>query len=675
MSFIRDNTDLFDDKTDLNPSKIRTRESTAADWQLVKDALLDTRTALQESANDARNFGVVGDGVADDTVALQAAIDGSVGRTLYLPKGKYKVSSTLFITARSTHIVGDFANRDTANGTEISYTGTGPCIQIHTDSGDPWSNNEYNGLQDHVFAHLCIRHGAPDTTLIASGGVTLHVKLGAYGIWDWRGGGITMHRCTLEHFEANFVGVQSDLNSFYDVSSNYSKYGIYLGPRSDQVLIVGLQSIFCDRAVTIDRASGTRLVSPNTVGCGTATSAHIEIRRGLSNGAFGVSIESPWFEAHSGGYQGTDILGFVSVGEVDGYGPGGSIQSPGGTPSTATVVGCSVKDAKLITFLPATPGHVRHLVSVDKCQQLVVANVTNQNSGALTNLVSLVAVQAANSPTNVETTILVDEVPDVLTDAKCFTNLGGGAPTITIRKFGVNGASLSSNVRLGGATTAVHVTSGTMTQTLPANTNAGGLLVQNAVAGNTANTTCIRGLHTGTVDTSGGFRQAVAVNASVSATRSAGANTLENTGLQCTASGGQTNRALATLDGDVQLNTTSGATVLNKSLRLVSEISPTQLTANVDNYAPTGFADAAVLILTSDASRDITGFGSPVAGRFFYVFNNGAQNIVLKHDVTSTAANRIIGRGAADTTLTPKTGVGVYYSASLTRHILVGDTL
>lgn len=673
-SFIRDNTALFDDKTDLNPSRLRTRESTAADWQLVKNALLDTRTALQESANDARNFGVVGDGVADDTAELQAAIDASVGRTLYLPRGKYKVTSTLFITERSTHIVGDFPNRNTENGTEISYTGTGPCIQLHTDSGNPWSNNEYNGKQDHIFEYLCIRHGAPDTALIASGGVTLHVKLGAYGIWDWRGGGITMHRCTLEHFEANFVGVQSDINTFIEPKSNYSKYGIYLGPRSDQNTIFAQESIFCDRAVTIDRASGTRILNGQFVGCGTGTSAHIEIRRGSSNGPFGVEIAGCWFEAHSGGYQGTDILGFVSVGETDGYGTGGSIQSGGGSAVTATVVGCSIRDSKLITFLPATPGHVRHLVSVGRCQQLVVANPTHQPSGALTNLVSIVGIQAASSPTNVETTILIDEVPDTLTDAKLFTNLGGGAPTVTIRKFGVNGDTLSSNVRLGASTAAAHLTSGTVTQTLPANTNGGGLVVQNTTA-NTGNSTCIRGLHTGTVDTSGGFRTVTAVNASVNATRSAGASSLENTGLLCTALGGQTNRALATLDGDVQLNTTSGATVLNKSLRLVSEISPTQLTANVDNYAPTGFADAAVLILTSDASRDITGFGSPVAGRFFYVFNNGAQDIVLKHDVTSTAANRIIGRGAADTTLTPKTGVGVYYSAALTRHILVGDTL
>ena len=48
---------------------------------------------------NALDFGAVGDGVADDTAAIQAAIDYSVprGATLYIPSGQYKVTSTLNI--------------------------------------------------------------------------------------------------------------------------------------------------------------------------------------------------------------------------------------------------------------------------------------------------------------------------------------------------------------------------------------------------------------------------------------------------------------------------------------------------------------------------------------------------------------------------------------------------
>ena len=40
-----------------------------------------------------REFGAVGDGIADDTAAIQAALDGAMG-TLYFPPGVYKVSGS-----------------------------------------------------------------------------------------------------------------------------------------------------------------------------------------------------------------------------------------------------------------------------------------------------------------------------------------------------------------------------------------------------------------------------------------------------------------------------------------------------------------------------------------------------------------------------------------------------
>jgi hypothetical protein len=44
-----------------------------------------------------KDFGAVGDGVADDTLKLQAALDASVGKSLYLPPGTYKTISPLRI--------------------------------------------------------------------------------------------------------------------------------------------------------------------------------------------------------------------------------------------------------------------------------------------------------------------------------------------------------------------------------------------------------------------------------------------------------------------------------------------------------------------------------------------------------------------------------------------------
>lgn len=112
-----------------------------------------------------------------------------------------------------------------------------------------------------------------------------------------------------------------------------------------------------------------------------------------------------------------------------------------------------------------------------------------------------------------------------------------------------------------------------------------------------------------------------------------------------------------------------------KQIKFSGEIAPPQITANQNDYSPTNMSTSTVLILTSDAARDITGFATGAAGRMIYVYNNGAQNITLKNLTTSVAGNQIQGRGAADTVLTPKTGAHLYYSGTIVKWIVLGDTL
>lgn len=69
----------------------RTVQSKFTDWRSVKD------------------FGAVGDGSTDDTTAIQACITavGVTGGTVWFPKGNYKVSSALTVTAGNTCLEGE----------------------------------------------------------------------------------------------------------------------------------------------------------------------------------------------------------------------------------------------------------------------------------------------------------------------------------------------------------------------------------------------------------------------------------------------------------------------------------------------------------------------------------------------------------------------------------------
>ncbi len=71
-----------------------------------------------------------------------------------------------------------------------------------------------------------------------------------------------------------------------------------------------------------------------------------------------------------------------------------------------------------------------------------------------------------------------------------------------------------------------------------------------------------------------------------------------------------------------------GVLLKDGSLRLAADISPSQITANQNDYNPTGLSTASVLRLSSDASRDITGLQAGADGRLMIIHNVGSNNIV-----------------------------------------------
>lgn len=67
------------------------------------------------------DYGAVGDGVADDTAAIQAAIDSlTEGGTVYLPQGVYKTTATIIDNAKTINLVGVGSTEDAVGSGNVT---------------------------------------------------------------------------------------------------------------------------------------------------------------------------------------------------------------------------------------------------------------------------------------------------------------------------------------------------------------------------------------------------------------------------------------------------------------------------------------------------------------------------------------------------------------------------
>jgi hypothetical protein len=93
----------------------------------------------------------------------------------------------------------------------------------------------------------------------------------------------------------------------------------------------------------------------------------------------------------------------------------------------------------------------------------------------------------------------------------------------------------------------------------------------------------------------------------------------------------------------------SGNLALPRGLALTGVIAPATITADQNDYAPAGLAVAAVLQISSNAARSMSGLGGGAEGRVVSVINVGSQPITLLDEgAGSLAGNRFaLGGGLA----------------------------
>jgi parallel beta-helix repeat protein len=92
-------------------------------------------SAREVNRGDIRNFGAVGDGIADDTGAIQKAVDSGIG-AIKLSKGVYRVTKSIVIDLDKVGYTS-FSGDGVAN---IVMAGSGPALKFvgtHFKSADP----------------------------------------------------------------------------------------------------------------------------------------------------------------------------------------------------------------------------------------------------------------------------------------------------------------------------------------------------------------------------------------------------------------------------------------------------------------------------------------------------------------------------------------------------------
>jgi hypothetical protein len=103
-------------------------------------------------------------------------------------------------------------------------------------------------------------------------------------------------------------------------------------------------------------------------------------------------------------------------------------------------------------------------------------------------------------------------------------------------------------------------------------------------------------------------------------------------------------------------------------------LTPTQLSADVNDYAPAGVENASVMRVSSSASFNITGLAGGYNGRAMTLINVGLQPINLINQSTlSLAANRFF-TGSSDTTLNANSAASLIYDSTSSLWRIVSGT-
>lgn len=189
------------------------------------------------------DFGAVGDGVADDTAAIQAAIDsfsGYFGTVLLASNATYRITSSLVLN-RGRNLVGDGSPEIVADFSSANWAGDYVALKFITDAASggngPWLQDAF-GQKSYGFRLT----GKNNSTLVSYGvriytTQTIAVSSAVQYSFLWG----TIENINIRRFDTA-IWMQECWNSFFNnVVITYCRRGLVVEGKSVNVTFVGLQ--------------------------------------------------------------------------------------------------------------------------------------------------------------------------------------------------------------------------------------------------------------------------------------------------------------------------------------------------------------------------------------------------------------------------------------------------
>jgi hypothetical protein len=264
--------------------------------------LPSTQTVLEGPSRvvSPKSYGAKGDGEADDTAALQAALDDSAGRTLRLDSPRYKVTRTLWISGHRTRLDGQ--------GAVLSFDGDGPALDFR-----PVNDRIYpvETIIGHMAIHVNRGKLAIGMAIRASHSsfedIKIALRAGAAGAvgFDLVGDEVfgtgpyydTFKNCSVQSQGPGQTGVR-----FSSIAPNWR------GPNAN--MWIGGRIGQCDIGIAV-AGCGNTFLSPTLEGCKTA----FMFDRAVENHVFGCYMEvCPTGLAFTSNTLGNGLVGAYGTG-------------------------------------------------------------------------------------------------------------------------------------------------------------------------------------------------------------------------------------------------------------------------------------------------------------------------------------------------------------------------